>query len=262
MSQPNWWPEAANRLLGASQTLLALDFDGTLTPLVDDPEAATTLPPCRAALAVLAQAPTISLALISGRPLRDLARLAKPPDQTLLAGSHGAETGQIVGGQLQLEPHQLSAQLQQRLASFDQGLGQLIQAHGSPAGAWVEHKPTAHVLHTRLVADPALARDLSQAAWRLGASLEAHVLEGKSVVELAVVPAGKAEALRQLRQQTGASVVGFAGDDVTDELALRTLSPPDVAIRVGNDPTTAEFTLADPDQVCAFLSYLATWRQS
>jgi len=256
MSVLEWWPEAATRLLGGSPTLLALDFDGTLAPLVDDPEASRTLPQGQAALAALAQVPTLRLALVSGRPAGDLVRLAAPPEETLIAGSHGAELGVVQAGRLELQPHHLTPAQRSQLASFDKGLTELIQTHGSPAGAWVEHKPVAHVLHTRLVADAAMAADLTEAAQTLGATLGAHLLVGKSVVELAVEPAGKAEAIRYLRQLIEASIVGFAGDDTTDELALRTLEPPDVAIRVGPEPTAAEFTLADPPEMCAFLAYL------
>ena len=257
MSMLDWWPEAVARLLGGSPTLLALDFDGTLAPLVDDPDASRTLPQGQAALAALAQVPSLHLALVSGRPAQDLVRLAAPPDQTLIAGSHGAELGVVRAGCLELQPRHLTPEQSSHLASFDKGLTELIEAHGSPAGAWVEHKPVAHVLHTRLVADAGKVAQLTQAAQALGAALGAHLLVGKSVVELAVEPAGKAEAIKYLRQQTGASIVGFAGDDTTDELALRTLAPPDVAIRVGPEPTAAEFTLADPVAMCAFLAFLA-----
>ena len=256
MSHPTWWPQAAARLLGAKPALLALDFDGTLAPLVDNPDNARMLPTAQAALSVLAQVPTIHLALVSGRPAHDLVKLAQPPSQTLIAGSHGAELGQVVGGRLELQPQPLSEEQRGRLDGFDQGLTALVQAHGSPPGAWVEHKPVAHVLHTRLVDNAAVASTLTDAAVTFGQGAGAHVLNGKDVVELAVVPAGKAGALQYLREQVGAAVVGFAGDDVTDELALRTLEPPDVAIRLGQGPTAAEFKVDGPEQICAFLAYL------
>ena len=256
MTAQSWWPLAAARLFAAKHCLLALDFDGTLAPLVEDPEAARIPSATQAALHALAQAPQVSLALVSGRPAHYLARLANPPDQTLIAGSHGAEMGRLSAGRLTLQPHPLPPGAPARLALIERGLADLLVAQGSPAGAWVEHKPLAHVLHTRMVADAAAKASLTSAAQALGRALNAHVLQGKEVVELAIFPAGKAQALSQLSQQTGATVLAFIGDDYTDELALRALTPPDVAIKVGQEATAAEFSLTNPDQVSEFLSFL------
>ena len=71
--------------------LIALDFDGVLSPLVADPHAARILPAARRPLTTLAGLPGIRLALVSGRALADLRRVASPPPGVLLAGTHGAE---------------------------------------------------------------------------------------------------------------------------------------------------------------------------
>jgi len=251
-----WWSTAADRLTRAQRALLALDFDGTLAPLVDDPEDSRVLPAGAKALHALAQVPSLQLALVSGRPINDLARLALPPEGTHLAGSHGAEFGQVKDQHLCLIPQELSPAQQERLEQIEQGLEQLVVTAGKPAGAWVEHKPFAHVLHTRLVSDAGTAARISAEAEDLGRELQGHVLAGKNVVEISVVPAGKAGALRQLRTDLDVSVVAFAGDDVTDELALRTLEATDVSIRVGPGTTAAQFRVQDPAEMCQFLGFL------
>ena len=76
--------------------LVALDFDGAQAPLQDDPDASRALPKAVDALAHLAAVPHLSLALVSGRALADLADKAEVPAGTVLVGSHGAERG-VVG---------------------------------------------------------------------------------------------------------------------------------------------------------------------
>ena len=83
--------EAVRRISGTEHLLVALDFDGTLSPIVDRAEDARPLPRSAAALAELAELPRTTTALISGRALDSLRLVASPPAKTLLIGSHGAE---------------------------------------------------------------------------------------------------------------------------------------------------------------------------
>src|SRR5206468_4232885 len=71
--------------------LVALDFDGTLAPIVEDPDAAQPLPLSVQALRALAGLPRTHVAVISGRPLVQLQRLVEPAEGVALVGSHGAE---------------------------------------------------------------------------------------------------------------------------------------------------------------------------
>ncbi|MDR2453621.1 MAG: trehalose-phosphatase [Bifidobacteriaceae bacterium] len=234
---------------------MALDFDGTLAPLVEDPAAARPLAAASAALARLAALEQVALALVSGRPADDLARLAAPPDATRLVGSHGAELGWMEAGQAVLAPTELSPARRRRLEAAQDALEALA---ATAEGAWVERKPFAAAFHTRPMADRARAAALERQAAELGAALGAHALAGKMVVELGVLPVGKAAALARLKTQVGADRLVFAGDDVTDELALRAIKPPDLGIKVGSGPTAASRRLAGPPQVAEFLTCLAT----
>jgi trehalose-6-phosphatase len=71
--------------------LVALDFDGTLSPLVSDPAAARALPTARRAVERLAGSPSVQVALVSGRGLADLRAVASPPTGIHLICSPGAE---------------------------------------------------------------------------------------------------------------------------------------------------------------------------
>lgn len=245
--------------------VVALDFDGTLAHLADDPQAVAPVPTATTALRALAADDGVVLALVSGRPAGELARLASPPSGTALVGSHGAETGHVTGpGVAVLDDAVLSADeraLHERLA------GTLAAIAEGRTGVWVEHKPVGLALHTRLAdADDAAAATqealAGPAAWP-----GTHALHGKDVVEISVRRVSKGEALTRLRdavaQESGGPVpVLYAGDDVTDERAFAVLHPGDVAIKVGAGETLATFRVPDPDALAVVLGKLAAARAS
>jgi len=80
-------------IVGTERLLVALDFDGTLSPLVDDPMSSRMLPAAREAVMALVATPATTVALVSGRSIPDLRIIAEHQDDSplLLAGSHGAE---------------------------------------------------------------------------------------------------------------------------------------------------------------------------
>ena len=83
--------DAIETLVDAQILLVALDFDGTLAPLVDHPDDARPLPASAELLGRLAALENTVTALISGRDLASLRAVANPPTETLLVGSHGTE---------------------------------------------------------------------------------------------------------------------------------------------------------------------------
>ncbi len=234
--------------------LLAMDFDGTLAPLQDDPQASRLLPGAVTALAALAAHPdAVRLALVSGRSLVDLHRLAEIPVGTSLIGSHGAERAHLTAHGLDRDEVRLTEDQAARL----EALGTRMQAVARGRdGVWVEAKPTAAVVHTRL-ADDAVAEVAEAEALVVGDELGSTVLHGKDVVEVSVLDADKGSALTALRADLGAGAVVFAGDDVTDENAFGALRDGDVALKVGPGDTCAGFRLADPQAMATLLTDLA-----
>lgn len=234
--------------------LLALDFDGTLAPLQDDPEASRLLPAAADALRALAAHPDrVRLALVSGRALGDLHRLAEVPAGTVLIGSHGAERARVGEHGLDRDVVALDEDQADRLAR----LGEEMQAVARGRdGVWVETKPAAVVVHTRL-ADPEVGGVAEQEALAVGARLGSVTLHGKKVVEVSVLTADKGAALVGLRDELGAGAVVCAGDDVTDEDAFRALGPDDLTLKVGDGPTVARYRTPDPAALAALLGALA-----
>ncbi|MGM7422634.1 trehalose-phosphatase [Cellulosimicrobium sp. CpK407] len=244
--------------------LVALDFDGTLAPLVDDPHAARMAPAARAAVdrlgAVLAGT-TTRLALVSGRHLADLAERSRPPVGTFLVGSHGAETGVATPAGVEAVPVELTRDQADLLDALRAGFADAVAGR---EGAWVQDKPSAAVLHTRLAsaADTRAAEDAADAvAERLGL----HAMHGKDVVEVAVVETSKGEAVDRLRDVVGHDAglpdartrVLYAGDDTTDETAFAVLGPGDLGVKVGDGETLAAQRVPDADALAAVLDLLA-----
>lgn len=246
---------AALRALAATPHLLvALDFDGTLAPLVERAEDARALPASAAAVRALAALPATTTALISGRALDSLRAVADPPAETMLIGSHGAETWTGPdGAPLALTPDQ--EDLRARAVDI---VERTVDAH---EGTRVEYKPAGVVLHTRTAADDVAEAAVASARAALERLEGLSVTDGKRVLEIAVVEADKGQGLSLLRRLTGATGVLFAGDDVTDENAQRTLGPDDLGVRIGSGPTAARFTVATPEDFSAVLQELVALRE-
>ncbi|NCT92541.1 trehalose-phosphatase [Cellulomonas sp. APG4] len=234
------------------RALVALDFDGALAPLQDDPDASRALPAAVTALARLGTVPGVTLALVSGRGVADLAARAEVPDGTLLVGSHGAERGRVVDG----GPERHDLELDEATAARHREITRALVEAVEGTTARVEHKPAAVVLHTR-TAEPADAERLTAFALGLGERDGVDAMHGKAVVELAVLHVTKGDALADLRAETRAGALLYAGDDVTDERAFRTLQADDVTIKVGEGDTAARFRVHDPEGLAAALTRLA-----
>ncbi|WP_444663184.1 trehalose-phosphatase [Cellulomonas sp. CW35] len=237
----------------ARPLLVALDFDGTLAPLQDDPSLSRVLPEGVEPLRRIAEADDVALALVSGRALHDLHALAEVPVGTYLIGSHGAERARVTRHGLDRDVVRLTDEQADRLAALGAQASAIARGRD---GIWVETKPTAVVLHTRL-AERADAAAAHEQALALGAELGSGVLSGKDVVEISVLHASKGEALSALRDELGARVVVYAGDDVTDEHAFEALGEHDVTVKVGPGDTAARLRVADPHEMTRALAALA-----
>lgn len=237
--------------------LVALDFDGTLAPLVDEPMSARMLPAAAEAVAALVSAPDTTVAFVSGRMLADLRIIAEHDDASpiALAGSHGAQWWLPAGhaGETPSEPDTAEIDLRDELRTAAE------EAVGDVDGAWIEPKTFGFGVHTRLVADGAAARGAHD---RVDEIMSARApqwrrREGHSITEYAFRAEGKDSAVARLRALTDATGVLFAGDDLTDEDALRSLGPEDVGIRVGGGETAASVRAADEAELAAILLALA-----
>lgn len=248
---------ALDRLATTPRLLVALDFDGTLAALRDDPMSARMTDESRAAVDALVSAPATTVAFVSGRSLHDLRIIAEHDDasRVLLAGSHGAEFWSPEEGTR--EPVEDDG---------DRSLRDTLRGHAEEAvdsldGVWIEPKTFGFGVHTRL----ATAADAEAARRAIDALVEREAPHwrrrtGHNIVEYAFRHEGKDSAVAELRRRVGATAVLFAGDDVTDEDALRSLEAEDLGIRVGSGETAASARVTDIAALASLLARLAERR--
>jgi trehalose 6-phosphate phosphatase len=229
-----------------------LDYDGTLTPIVSQPENAWLADPMRRALRELAaRAP---VAVLSGRDLDDV-RGRVDLDGVVYAGSHGFD---IAG------PHGLRRQVATEfLSNLDRAEQELHEALDGIPGAQVERKHFSIAAHYRNVQEndvPRAARAVDDVAAR---HRELRRIDGKKVYEL--LPAidwNKGKAVIWLLETLGFESENvrpvYIGDDSTDEDAFRALKQRGIGILVGeqSQPTAARYSLKNPAEVERFLRAL------
>lgn len=240
------------RIARTPRLLVACDYDGTLAPIVTDPEKAAPRPESVGALRSLAGLHETTAAVISGRALRDLATLSRLPGEVYLVGSHGSEfdVGFV---------HALDAGARSLHRRLEAELEALI---GETQGVHLEVKPASIAVHVRR-AEPDAAETTLRAVREGPATWDGvQVTEGKAVIELAVIQTDKGHALDVLRHQVGATAAMFIGDDVTDEKAFARLAGPDLGIKVGEGRTLAEFAVDDTTSVATVLAFLVEERRT
>jgi trehalose 6-phosphate phosphatase len=244
-------------LAGSDRLLVALDFDGTLSPLEDEPMDARMLPAARDAVEALVAAPDTVVALVSGRSLVDLRVIAEHDDssQVLLAGSHGAEFWIPGEGIVTHGEDASDAGVRDDLQHAAE------QATAQLGGVWIEPKTFGLGVHTRRAA-PADAAEANRLVDALVTAKAPHWRRrtGHNIVEYAFRHEGKDSAVAELRSRTAASAVLFAGDDVTDEDALKSLGRGDLGVHVGSGQTAAALSVPDIPSMAALLSQLAAER--
>jgi trehalose-phosphatase len=243
--------EIRDRVRGASRLALFLDFDGTLAPFVDDPDAAQLDQPTRKILKALSLRDDLLLVIISGRSLSDL-RARVGIENAVYAGNHGLEIGGP--GMRFIEP--LAAAERESLAKLCEILAWNLRGI---AGVRVEDKGLTASIHYRL-ATPDAARDVERISEAVTSALSPFRLEtGKAVVDILPRTAwnkGAAVKWIQSRVPGGRPLSIYLGDDRTDEYAFRSLLG-GITIHVGNPgETCAQYHVWYPSGVRNFLGWL------
>ena len=245
---------ALRELAREKRLLIALDFDGTLAPEVNDPEQARALPEAREAVLRLLGMPNTRVALVSGRALRSLERVTDLPDSTLLVGSHGIE--------IRLDTPEIQSTLDTSELEQVDLLGEILgDVAGTIDQVWLEAKPAGFALHTRLATEhDSRVAHLVALREATTAIADLTVRAGKNVLEFSVRGTTKGDALEHLREYTSADAVFYAGDDVTDEDAFAALRPHDVGLKSGTGATLANFRVSGPKEIARAVALLADFR--
>ncbi len=255
-------------LANPARALLAFDFDGVLSPIVDDPANASAHPGAIAALARLA--PHVgALAIVTGRPVAQVLSLGRFTDEPalsglLVAGHYGLERWSAATGEV-TSPEPFPG-----VAAVRQALPGVLADLAAPAGTAVEDKGHSVAVHFRNTPSPTAAQELlTEPLTTLARSHGLAVQPGRMVVELRPPDMDKGAALDALVLEVGAEVVTFSGDDLGDLPAydavddLREGGLPGLLICSASAEVTAlsdraDLVLDGPAGVVAFLETLAS----
>jgi trehalose 6-phosphate phosphatase len=250
------------RLMAGKRPAVFLDYDGTLTPIVDRPEDAVISAGMREAVRALAT--RCPVCVVSGRD-RAVVQELMGIDDLIVAGSHGFDIWTPQGGAVEY----------QAATGFD-GLLELVQTRLSQnvntiEGTYIETKKASVAVHYRLVweQDRHRVQELVEALVAEYSS-ELKVMTGKMVYEIQPnVDWDKGKAVLHLLDALGLDgddvMPLYLGDDVTDEDAFAALAGRGIGIFVGSadDPevagrrTVASYALASMRDVQQFLDALA-----
>lgn len=227
-------PDATQRLeqlLDARPPLLLVsDFDGTLSPIVQDPMAAVIEPIARRAIARLARLAAarperLVVVLLSGRTARDVAGRVRVGGVRYL-GNHGVERGDLAR---RARAERLAVEVEPALAAYLAPAAALAEgvatALGEPDWLFVERKGSSVAFHFRQ------ARDADAARLRVLEAIETVEgalggtglvrLEGRRIVEVRPeLAASKGAAVARLIEEVRPGAVLVLGDDISDAEAF------------------------------------------
>lgn len=250
-----YWDELEKKLSN-KYIMLFLDYDGTLTPIVETPDKAVISQNTKDLLVKLSASHHCKVAIISGRSLRDIRALVGLKD-IIYAGNHGLE---IEGPKIKFE-----SQVSPRLKSIIRHIYEdAVSKLSKIKGVLIEYKRLTISVHYRLVdkkdnqeflgifneiTDPYIARG------------KIKINSGKKVYEIkppVMWDKGKVVLWLLARQQflleRNKILPIYIGDDVTDEDAFEALKNKGLTVFVGRPKkSNAQYYLKDPTEVIEFL---------
>ncbi|WP_081661604.1 trehalose-phosphatase [Halopiger djelfimassiliensis] len=247
-------PRIRERFADASRLLCCLDFDGTLAPIVDQPDDAVPLREAEAALVTLANEPKVSTAIVSGRALADVRDRIDGP--SVYAGNHGLELAHNGSVEVHPDARTRAIQIERVCAVLETVLDPVPNAR-------IENKRLTGTVHFRTVPPAArpVVRRLTRAVVERFGGDDLELSTGKRILEIEpAIRWGKGDAVEVLESaQPSDSVTIYVGDDVTDESAFRAIEPDGIGVLVGDaEPSAASCRVQSPEAVATFLEWLGT----
>lgn len=209
-----YWPDAKQTLepiVSTPRFGMLLDVDGTISPIVDDPNAAQITDRARAILNDLQDCLPL-LAFVSGRAAADIHKRVGI-EGGIYVGNHGME--QWVDGEVRRNP---------AVVKYRPNIESAMAAAEPlfPTGMWVEDKITTVSLHYRQTGDPQrVAADMKGPIREIATANDLDFFEGNMIFELRPpIKINKGSALTRLIAEYELEAAFFVGDDVTDSEAF------------------------------------------
>jgi trehalose 6-phosphate synthase/phosphatase len=239
--------EVLSALRSARSRLILLDYDGTLIPFADRPQEAVPSAEVLELLRRLADAPGVTLGLISGRSRADLEEWFGAIPGLWLIAEHGACVRLPATREWDLPRRYVAADWKARV------LPVLEHYLDRTPGSLIEEKEFALVWHYRM-AEPEfgewLANELAATLEEMLADTELHAIRGQKTVEVRFAWANKGAVVERMEALRPDADFRLAiGDDRTDEDLFDRMSGEVWTVRVGGGPSSARFSLAGPGEV-------------
>lgn len=252
-----YWPEIRKNI-GKKFIMLCLDYDGTLTPIVDTPDKAVLQKDTKEVLYRLSKASDFKLVIISGRAVRDVKRMVNL-DRITYIGNHGLE---IEDERIKFKKQSFS-KLRVLIEKIKKILNERLR---EIKGVFVEDKGLNLSLHYRL----ADKKDLTKIKNTFDEVTQPYLTKnrikisfGKKVFEVRPpLDWDKGKAILWLLKRQRSSLKReffpiYIGDDLTDEDAFFILRDKGLTVFVGRvQPSHAEYYLRDCEDVFRFLKVL------
>ncbi|MDR0306207.1 MAG: trehalose-phosphatase [Chitinispirillales bacterium] len=247
--------KSLSKNLSPENILVCLDYDGTLTPIVQRPQDARLSLRMRNIISVLSE--SAKVAVISGRDMEDLRHLVNI-DNIFYSGSHGFEIAGPGGIKMEFEEAMASKSSLRRAGEDLQNLLSEIN------GVFIERKKFGLAVHYRLADQQNISKIKDTVQDVAAAYSELRITHGKMVIDLRpALSWDKGMAVRWITKKLfgvnqNKAYPLYIGDDITDEDAFGEVKDWGTGILVGNhnEPSFADYSLESPDQVQIFLEML------
>ncbi len=240
--------------MDGKQPAVFLDYDGVLTPIVNDPEKAFLSDRMRATLKMVSE--HWFIAVVSGRDLKTIQNFVKL-ETVYYAGSHGFD---IAGPS---DRHITMRKGDEFLSALDQAQKRLEKRLSGVEGALIERKKYSIAIHYRNVSDDQFETIREAVEETRSEFSELRRTSGKKVFELQPdIEWNKGKAVLWLMETLNLDLSRYypiyIGDDITDEDAFEALSDfgPGVVVKGGDHPTSARYVLENPEETATFLKQL------
>ncbi|CAD5184298.1 probable trehalose-phosphate phosphatase 6 [Musa acuminata AAA Group] len=251
------------------QIVMFLDYDGTLSPIVDDPDSAFMSDTMRAAVKKVAR--LFPTAIVSGRcrsRVYEFVRLT----ELYYAGSHGMDIKVPKGTRYTKKKKAVLFQpASEFLPLMNEIHKALLETTRSIPGAKVENNKFCVSVHFRCVDETCWGVLVEQVVSLLKSHPELRLTQGRKVLEIRpTIKWDKGKALEFLLKSLGFAdnknvVPIYIGDDHTDEDAFKVLRDrgQGIGILVSEYPkdTNASYSLKEPYEVMEFLLHLVEWKR-
>lgn len=267
----NMFEEIINASKG-KQIIMFLDYDGTLSPIVDDPDKAFMTAEMREAVRDTSK--YFPTAIVSGRCRAKVFNFVKL-SELYYAGSHGMDIKAPAKGRKYRNGNNRTVLCQparEFLPMIDEVYKSLVEKTKSIAGAKVENNKFCLSVHFRRVEEKVWTELAEQVKSVTKEYPKLRLTQGRKVLEIRPsIKWDKGKALEFLLESLGYANSNdvlpiYIGDDRTDEDAFKVLRDrgQGFGILVSKAPkeTNASYSLQEPLEVMYFLNRFVEWKRS